>query len=104
MRGVRDADDAVSRGADFVTGTYTTEDFVRRTVGRVLRDKYQGRVVCPSCLVGMTLERLHAGWRRSEISMAMEKVFRAPGALNCMPTGPCARCRRPTPCLGEPHP
>jgi hypothetical protein len=51
----------------------------------------------------MTLERLHTGWRKSEIEQAMEKVFKTPGALKAMSDGPCARCKRPTPCLGE-HP
>lgn len=84
------------------TITYTTEDFVRRAVGRVLAGKYEGGAVCSSCLVGMTLERLPAGWRRSEIELAMGKVFEIPGAaLNCMPIGPCARCQRPMPCLGR---
>ncbi len=86
-----------------MTVTYTTEDFVRRAVGRMLGGKYQGNVVCSSCLVGMTMERLHAGWRKSEIELAMEKVFKMPGALDCRPTGPCGRCKRSTPCLGEPH-
>jgi hypothetical protein len=81
--------------------TYTTEDFVRRTVGRLLRGRYQGGVVCSVCLVGMTLERLHTGWRKSEIEQAMEKVFRAPGALGSVASGPCARCKRPNPCIGE---
>ena len=84
-------------------GTYTTEDFVRRMVGRLLGGRYRGRAVCASCLVGMTLERLHTGWRKSEIEQAMEKVFKTPGALKAMSDGPCARCKRPTPCLGE-HP
>jgi hypothetical protein len=47
----------------------------------------------------MALERLHAGWRRSEVEGAMEKVFRTPGPLVSMPSGPCARCRRSMPCL-----
>lgn len=81
--------------------TYTTEDFVRRTVARLLRGQYQGRMVCSVCLVGMTLERLHTGWRKSEIEQAMEKVFRAPGALGGVSGGPCARCKRPNPCIGE---
>jgi hypothetical protein len=81
--------------------TYTTEDFVRRTVGRMLRGRYQGGVVCSTCLVGMTLERLHTGWRRSEIEHAMEKVFNAPGVLGGVSSGPCARCKRPNPCIGE---
>jgi len=51
----------------------------------------------------MTLERLHAGWRKSEIERAMEKVFGTPGRLESMADGPCARCKRPAPCLGEPR-
>jgi len=80
--------------------SYTTEDFVRRTVGRLLQGKYRGGAVCSGCLVGMTLEQLHTGWRRSEIEHAMEKVFNAPGALGSASDGPCARCRRPNPCIG----
>jgi hypothetical protein len=83
------------------TVTYTTEDFVRRTVGGLLRGKYRGEVVCAWCLVGMTLERLHTGWRKSEIELAMEKVFKAPGAVGSMSSGPCARCKRANPSLGE---
>ena len=81
--------------------TYTTEEFVRRLVGRLLGGRYRGRAVCASCLVGMTLERLHAGWRKSEIEQAMDKVFAAPGSLDVMPGGPCARCRRPSPSIGN---
>jgi len=82
-----------------VTVAYTTEGFVRRAIDRVLGGPYRGRGVCSSCLVGMALERLHAGWRRSEVEGAMEKVFRTPGPLVSMPSGPCARCRRSMPCL-----
>lgn len=82
--------------------TYTTEDFVRFTVGRLLRGRYRGGAVCSRCLVGMTLERLHAGWRKSELEHAMEKVFNAPGALESVAGGPCARCKRPEPCIRDP--
>jgi len=82
--------------------TYSTEDFVRRTVGGLLRGRYRGAAVCSRCLVGMTLESLHAGWRKSEIEHAMEKVFSVPGALGRVSDGPCARCKRPEPCIGEP--
>jgi len=83
--------------------TYTTEEFVRRMVGRLLADKSRGRAVCASCLVGMTRERLHTGWRKSEIERAMEKVFAAPGSLDVLPAGPCARCKRRSPSIGD-HP
>ena len=78
---------------------YTTEGFIRRAVGGVLDGTYRGRGVCSACLVGMTLERLHRGWRRSEVEVAMDKVFKTPAPLGDMPAGPCGRCRRPTPCL-----
>lgn len=83
---------------------YTTEGFIRRAVGGVLEGAYQGRGVCSACLVGMTLERLHRGWRRSEVELAMGKVFEAPAPLSDMPAGPCGRCRRPSRCLrgGQP--
>jgi hypothetical protein len=79
--------------------TYTTEDFIRRAVYGVLGGAYRGRGVCSSCLVGMALERLHSGWRKSEVELAMEKVFKTPGPLSYMPREPCARCRRSLPCL-----
>ena len=82
-----------------MTVAYTTEGFIRRAVYRVLGGPYRGRGVCSSCLVGMSLERLHSGWRRSEVEGAMEKVFKMPGPLSSVPIGPCARCRRPMPCL-----
>lgn len=84
-----------------MTVTYTTEDFVRRAVGRLLGTRRRRDGICSACLVGMTLERLHTGWRRSEIELAMGKVFTIPGALDRLPTGPCARCKRSTPCLGR---
>ena len=61
---------------------YSTEDFVRRAVGGIFRgDKYRGKFVCLPCLVTMTLERLHSGWRQSEIERAMDTVFQSPAAL-----------------------
>jgi hypothetical protein len=84
-----------------VTVTYTTEDLIRHAVGGVLGGHYRGRAVCASCLVGLALERLHAGWRRSEVELAMERVFKTTKALFPTPIGPCARCRRSMPCLGE---
>ena len=55
----------------------------------MLDGDYRGRGVCSACLVGMALERLHRGWRRSEVELAMGKVFKAPAPLSDMPTGPC---------------
>ncbi len=83
--------------------TYTTEDFVRRAVGGILRgDKYRGRFVCLRCLVTMTLESLHSGWRQSEIARAMDKVFAAPGAIESRPSVPCCHCQKTMRCLGVP--
>ena len=82
------------------SATYTTEDFVRRTVAGLLRGRYRSGAICSRCLVALTLECLHAGWRKSEIEHAMEKVFAAPGALGHESGGPCARCKRSEPCIG----
>ena len=42
--------------------TYSTEDFVRRAAGGILRgDKYRGKFVCLPCLVTMTPVRDRAG-------------------------------------------
>jgi hypothetical protein len=83
--------------------TYNTEDFVRRAAGGILRgDKYRGKFVCLPCLVRMTLEHLHPGWRQSEIERAMDTVFQSPGALRSAPTFLCALCHKTVPCLGAP--
>ena len=85
--------------------TYSTEDFVRRAVGGILRGaKYRGKFVCLPCLVTMTLERLHSGWRQSEIERAMDTVFQSLGALRSVLTFLCADCRKTMPCLGAPSP
>ena len=84
--------------------TYSTEDFVRRAVGGILRgDKYRGKFVCLPCLVTMTLERLHSGWRQSEIEGAMDKVSKTPGAITYPPTFICAGCQKTMSCLGTPR-
>ncbi len=83
--------------------TYSTEDFVRRAAGGILRgNKYRGKFVCLSCLVTMTLKRLHPGWRQSEIERAMDKVSQTPGAITYLPTCICALCQKTMPCLGLP--
>ena len=83
--------------------TYSTEDFVRWTAGGILRgDKYRGKFVCLRCLVTMTLERLHPGWRQSEIERAMDKVSETPGAITYLATFICALCQKTLPCLGAP--
>jgi hypothetical protein len=86
------------------TMTYTTEEFVRREVGRLLRVDYPGKFLCSSCLVKLVLDNPHPGWRKSEIGRAMDKILEAPGALTRMPTFICALCGKMMPCLGVPHP
>ena len=58
--------------------------------------------MCLPCLVRMTLERLHPGWRQSEIERAMDKVSETPGAITYLPTFICALCQKTLPCLGAP--
>ena len=79
--------------------TYTTEEFVRRAVlGILRRDKYRGRFVCLTCLVAMTLESLHRGWRKSEIMGAMDKAYAAPGIpMESRAAFLCAHCGKPRP-------
>ncbi len=50
-----------ARGSRRETMTYSTEDFVHREVGSLLRSEYRGKSLCSACLVKMTLERLHRG-------------------------------------------
>jgi hypothetical protein len=85
--------------------TYTTEEFVRRAILGILRkDKYRGRFVCLTCLVTMTLENPHPGWRKSEIARAMDKVYAAPGIpMESRASFLCAHCRKTMPCLGAPY-
>ena len=83
--------------------THTTEDFVRREVGDLLRGEYRGKFLCSACLVKMTLDRLHTGWRKSEIARVTGKVFDAPGANKSLPSSQCANCQKTMPCLGVPH-
>jgi hypothetical protein len=85
--------------------TYTTEEFVRRELRSILRgDTYRNRFVCLTCLVTMTQERLHPGWRKSEITRAMDKVYTAPGIpMESRASFLCAHCRKTMPCLGAPY-
>ena len=82
---------------------YATEDFIRRAVASLLRREYAGKFVCAPCLVTLVHERMHRGWRKSEIERAMAKVFQSPDALTCMPTMICAVCTKTKPCLGSPR-
>lgn len=85
--------------------TYTTEEFVRHALRRILRgDKYRNRFVCLTCLVTMTLERLHPGWRKSEIARAMDKVYATPGIpMESRASFRCTHCQKTMPCLGAPY-
>lgn len=84
--------------------TYTTEEFVRRELRSILHgDTYRKKFVCLGCLVTMTQERLHTGWRKSEITRAMDRVYATPGpSLAPQVAGACAHCRKTMPCLGAP--
>jgi hypothetical protein len=85
--------------------TYTTEELVRHSLNRILRGaKYKNRFLCLTCLVAMTLEDLHPGWRKSEIGRALEKVHAAPGIpMESRAAFLCAHCRNVKPCLGSPY-
>jgi hypothetical protein len=80
--------------------TYTTDYFVRLTVGALLRVDEQGKFWCQTCLAKFALEKLGAGYRESDIDRAMDEVFKTPGALNRIPAFICARCGKTMPCLG----
>jgi hypothetical protein len=84
--------------------TYATEDFVRRAVNSLLRHEYAGKFVCAPCLVTLLHERMHRGWRKSEIERAMPQVFQSPGALTCSPTMVCAIGQKTASCLGALRP
>lgn len=82
--------------------TYTTEEFVRRELRGILHgDTYRNRFVCLTCLVTMTRERLHPGWRKSEITRAVDRIYVTPGtSMASRASFACAHCRRTMPCLG----
>jgi hypothetical protein len=84
--------------------TYTTEEFVRRELRSILRGgAYRNRFVCLPCLVTMTLERLHPGWRKSEITRAVDRIYATPGtSMASTAAFECAHCRKTMPCLGAP--
>jgi hypothetical protein len=85
--------------------TYTTEEFVRRALHGILRgDKYRNRFLGLTCLVTMTQESLHPGWRKSEIARAMDKIYGAPGIpMESRAAFLCAHCRKMKPCLRTPY-
>jgi hypothetical protein len=85
--------------------SYATEDFGHRAILGILRGgNYRGRFVCLTCLVTMTLESLHRGWRKSEIARAMDKVYGAPGIpMESRTSSLCVHCRKTVPCLVAPY-
>ena len=83
---------------------YTTEQFVRRAVGELLRGDAHGKFWCQTCLAKFALETLGAGYHKRDIGRAMGKVFEAPSPLNRIPAFVCAQCGRTMPCLGVPNP
>jgi hypothetical protein len=100
---------ALSVGCAINTGiasarTYTTEEFVRRELRSILRGAtYRNKFVCLPCLVTLTLERLHPGWRNSEITRALDRIYTSPGIpMASRAAFVCAQCRKTMPCLGAP--
>ena len=84
--------------------TYTTEEFVRRELRSILRGAtYRNRFVCLTCLVPMTLERLHPGWRKWEITRAVDRIYATlGGSMASRAAVVCAHCGKRMPCLGMP--
>ena len=65
--------------------TYTTEEFVRHSLQRILRSvKYRNTFVCLPCLVAMTLQSLHPGWRPAEITRATAAAFVSAGLISAL--------------------
>jgi hypothetical protein len=79
---------------------YTTEQFVRRAVGELLRGDAHGKFWCQMCLATFALETLGAGYLKRDIGRALDKVFEAPSPLNRIPAFVCAQCGRTMLCLG----
>jgi hypothetical protein len=80
--------------------TYTTEDFVRRQVGKLLRVDYRGKCLCSACLVALVSAMFGTAFTKAQIEQAMDNVFASPGALMLIPSllG-CAKCGKTLPCL-----
>jgi hypothetical protein len=79
--------------------TYTTEELVRREVGKILRVDYPEQPICSLCLVKSIRQAFGTGYTKSQIERAMDKVFESPGALTRLPTFICAVCGKTMPCL-----
>ncbi len=50
---------------------HTTEQFVRRAVGELLRGAAHGKFWCQTCLAKFALETLGAGYHKRDISRAI---------------------------------
>ena len=83
---------------------YTVGDLVRRVVGSLLQGGYRGKFLCSPCLIKLTKTNLDKSYSLLEIGSAMADVFKAPGAITCLPASACALCARKkhVPCLGVP--
>jgi len=57
--------------------TYTTDYFVRLTVGALLRVDEHGKFWCQTCLAKFALETLGAGYHRRDIARAGTPTERA---------------------------
>ncbi len=80
--------------------TYTTEDLVRRQVGKLLRVDYRGKCLCSACLVTLVSAVFGTAHSKARIEQAMDKVFASPGALMLIPPLlACAKCGETLPCL-----
>jgi hypothetical protein len=83
--------------------TYTTEELVRREVGKLLRVDYPGKPLCLLCLVKHIRQTFSTGYTKSQIERAIDKVFESPGALTRLHTFICAVCGKTMPCLYAPR-
>ena len=82
--------------------TYTTEEFVRLEVGKLLRFDYPKKAICSLCLVKILRQTFSTGYAESQIKRAIEKVFESPGALTRLASFSCGVCRGTMRCLIAP--
>jgi hypothetical protein len=76
--------------------TYTTEEFVRLEVGKLLRVDYPRKAICSLCLLKILRQTFSTGYTESQIKRAVEKVFESPGALTGLASSSCAVCIKVT--------
>jgi hypothetical protein len=71
----------------------TTEDAIRREVGKLLRVDYCGKFMCTSCLLKLAVERFGTTVHtRGQIERVLDVIFRSPGAPRRVPTFVCDQC------------